>query len=137
MPTLILKTIAQFLLPLLLLVSVFVMARGHNAPGGGFVGGLLAAAAFVLYALAFHARAARQILRIGSVPLLGVGLLMALSSGLPGLVEGRPFMTAPWISPVIPGLGAVHLGTPLLFDLGVYLIVLGAALTIILALEEP
>lgn len=137
MPTLILQSVSRLLLPLMLLISVFVLVRGHNATGGGFVGGLLAAAAFALYSIAHGGAAARHILRVDPHALLGAGLLTALVSGLPALVKGQPLMAAQWATPYIPGLGTVDVGTPLLFDAGVYLVVLGVILTIFLTLLEP
>jgi multicomponent Na+:H+ antiporter subunit B len=82
-------TAARLLMPLLLMFSVFLLLRGHNQPGGGFVGGLIAAAAFSLYAISFGVARARQALLVRPVNLLGVGLLIALVSGLPAVVSGR------------------------------------------------
>lgn len=136
MPTLILQTVARFLLSLMLLISVFVLVRGHNATGGGFVGGLVASAAFILYALAYGTVAARKVLSVDSLSLIGAGLLVALASGLPPLLAGEAYLTGLWTAITVPGLGKLDLGTPLLFDTGVYLTVLGVTLTIILSLEE-
>ena len=83
-------------MPLLLLFSVFLLLRGHNEPGGGFVGGLVAAAAFALYAIAFGVKRARQALLVKPMTLLGAGLLIALFSGLPAVLRGQPFLTALW-----------------------------------------
>jgi multicomponent Na+:H+ antiporter subunit A len=124
------RTAAGLLMPLLLLFSVFLLMRGHNEPGGGFVGGLAAAAAFALYAIAFGVRRARQALRVRPLTLLGAGLLIALASGLPALLRGQPFLTASWIS------APVALGTPVLFDLGVFLVVAGVVVMMIFALAE-
>ena len=132
--SLILSTASRYLLPLLLLFSVFLLLRGHNEPGGGFVGGLVAAAAFSLHAIAFEVAETRRLLRVDPLALIGSGLLMATVSGLIGIVAGKPFMTALWSSQQLPVLGKV--GTPLLFDLGVYLVVLGITLKIIFALAE-
>jgi multicomponent Na+:H+ antiporter subunit B len=136
MTSLILRTISRYHLPLLLLFSAFLLLRGHNAPGGGFIGGLVASTGWTLYAIAFDASAARQVLRIDPQWLIVWGLSLALGSGLVGFVGVAPFLTAKWRLIDIPGVGEVHLGTPLLFDLGVYLLVIGATLTIILALDE-
>ena len=136
MTSLILRTISRYHLPLLLLFSAFLFLRGHNAPGGGFIGGLVASTGWTLYAIAFDASAARQALRIDPQWLIVWGLALALGSGLVGFMEFTPFLTAKWAFVDIPGVGEVHLGTPLLFDLGVYLLVIGATLTIILALDE-
>jgi multicomponent Na+:H+ antiporter subunit B len=136
MNSLILGTATRFLLTLLLTFSVFLLLRGHNEPGGGFVGGLVAAAAFALYALAFDPTSARRALRIDPRTLIAVGLLLAVASGLVGLALGQPFLTGEWAEVHLPGLPALDLGTPLFFDIGVYLVVVGVTLTIILALAE-
>ena len=124
----ILQTAVRVLMPLLLLFAVFLLMRGHNQPGGGFVGGLVVAASFILYSIAFGVDAARR-------ALLGVGPLVALVSGLPGLVIGQPFMTAIWTT-VTAGSTALHVGTPLVFDIGVFLAVIGVVLTIVFTLAE-
>jgi multicomponent Na+:H+ antiporter subunit A len=124
------RSAARLLMPLLLLFSVFLLFRGHNQPGGGFVGGLVAAAAFALYAIAFGAQQARQALLVRPMTLLGAGLLIALVSGLPSVVRRQPFLTAVWSS------GPVAVGTPALFDLGVFLVVAGVVLMMIFSLAE-
>jgi len=98
------------------------------------VGGLVAAAAFALYAIAYDVATARRTLGIDSRTLIGLGLLVALTSGVIGLVAGQPFMTGLWSEYAVPLLGKV--GTPLLFDIGVYLVVIGVTLTIIFGLAE-
>jgi multicomponent Na+:H+ antiporter subunit B len=129
--SLILQATTRFMLPVLLLFSVFLLLRGHNSPGGGFAGGLVAAAAYTLYALAFGPAAAREAVRADTRRLIGVGLLVAAAGGAAGLLVGRPWFTGLWAHP-----GGVHLGTPLVFDVGVYLTVAGMVLTIILTLAE-
>ena len=115
---------------MLLLFSVFLLFRGHNEPGGGFVGGLVAAAAFALYAIAFGVQRARQALLVRPLTLLGAGLLIALLSGLPAVFRGQPFLAALWTS------GPVAVGTPALFDVGVFLVVAGVVLMMIFSLAE-
>jgi multicomponent Na+:H+ antiporter subunit A len=124
------RTAARLLMPLLLLFSVFLLLRGHNEPGGGFVGGLVAAAAFALYGIAFGVQRARQALLVRPLTLLGAGLLIALVSGLPAVVRGQPFLSALWAS------GPVAVGTPALFDVGVFLVVAGVVLMMIFSLAE-
>ncbi|MEP7118947.1 MAG: Na+/H+ antiporter subunit B, partial [Acidobacteriota bacterium] len=124
------RTAARLLMPLLLVFSVFLLFRGHNQPGGGFVGGLIAAAAFALYGIAFGVRRARQALLVRPMTLLGGGLLIALASGLPAVIRGRPFLTAVWAP------GPVAVGTPALFDVGVFLVVAGVVLMMIFSLAE-
>jgi multicomponent Na+:H+ antiporter subunit B len=131
----ILQTAARVLMPLLLMFAVFLLFRGHNQPGGGFVGGLVVAASFVLYSIAFGVDAARRALLVDPATLLGSGLLIAFVSGLPGLLAGRPFMSAVWTTMNV-GATEVHLGTPLVFDIGVFLAVVGVVLTIVFTLAE-
>ena len=135
MPSLILRTSTRFLLTLLLLYSVFLLLRGHNEPGGGFVGGLFGAIAFVLYALAYSPAEARTALMVDPRSLVGTGLLISAASGALPLLLGQSFMTGLWHDLHTP-LGDLHLGTPVFFDIGVFLVVLGVTLTIILALIE-
>lgn len=136
MKSTILIVAAKFVHPLLLIFSIFLLLRGHNEPGGGFSGGLVAAAAFVLHALANDSATARRALRVDPRGLIAAGLLTALVSGLPSLLAGRPFMTGGWTSLHVPALGKLHVGTPLLFDAGVYLVVVGITLLIILSMAE-
>ena len=124
------RTAARLLMPLLLLFAVFLLLRGHNEPGGGFVGGLVAAAAFALYAIAFGVARARQALLVKPMTLLGAGLLIALASDVPAVLRGQPFMTAQWT------FGVVTAGTPMVFDIGVFLVVSGVALMMIFSLGE-
>lgn len=136
MRSLILRTATRFLKPLLLLFSIFVLLKGHNEPGGGFVGGLLAAAAFVLHAIAYDVSSTRRLLRVDPHMLIGVGLLTALASGIWSLPMRRPFMTGHWVKFEVFEIGTIDLGTPLFFDIGVYLVVLGSSLMILLSLSE-
>ena len=124
------RTAARLLMPLLLVFAVFLLFRGHDQPGGGFVGGLVAASAFALYAIAYGVRRARQALLVRPLTLLGAGLLLALVSGLPAVFRGQPFLTAWWAS------GPVAIGTPVLFDVGVFLVVAGVVLMMIFSLAE-
>lgn len=131
MNSIILKTASRAVALLMVAFSIFLLIRGHNEPGGGFIGGLTAAAAFVLLVLADGVAAARRALRLRASTLAAAGLAVALTAGLAAAVAGRPFLTGLWIV-----VGGVPLGTPLLFDLGVYLAVMGAVLTLVFALEE-
>jgi multisubunit Na+/H+ antiporter MnhB subunit len=114
---------------------LFLLWRGHNEPGGGFAGGLMAASAYVLIAISMGAAAARRALKVDPRLLISGGLLLALGSGIWGYLAGDSFLAGQWID-VNLGAGTLKLGTPLLFDTGVYLVVVGVVLTIILALME-
>jgi multicomponent Na+:H+ antiporter subunit B len=135
MRSLILSTTARLLMPLLLLFSVFLLLRGHNEPGGGFAGGLVAATAFILIAVSHDPATARSTLRVEPQALIGTGLLMAVGSGVIGLLLGQPLLTGQWWNIDLPGV-SFYLGTPLIFDIGVYLVVMGATLVMVLTLAE-
>jgi multicomponent Na+:H+ antiporter subunit B len=134
MRSLILSAATRLLLPLMMVYSVFLLIRGHNEPGGGFVGGLVAASAIALYMFSEGLAPARQTLRIDPIYLVGAGLLSAFASGILGAFLGRPFLTALWWDKKIPVL--LKLGTPLLFDIGVYLVVIGVVLTMVFSLSD-
>lgn len=127
--SLILRTTARLLLPLLLLCSVFVLLRGHNEPGGGFIGGLLAAGGFALYMLAWGRAAMLEVLRLDPRTLTGVGLVLALAAAVLPLLGGHSFFTGLWLPLSVPGVG--KLSSVLLFDVGVYLVVIGTTLVMI------
>lgn len=121
-------------MPLLLLFSIFLLFRGHNEPGGGFVGGLTAAAACALFAIAFGVQAARKLVWLHPRTWMGIGLLVAAGAGLLGIFAGGPYMTGLWTSLTLPAIG--KLGTPLVFDIGVYFVVVGMVLMILFELAE-
>ena len=130
MSSLILRTATRVLMPLLLLYGIFLLLRGHNAPGGGFAGGLVVAAAYALHSFAFGGAATRDALLVDPSRLIGAGLLLALGCGALPAFFGREFLTTLWLSP------NVGIGTPLLFDLGVFLVVIGVVLTMTFTLLE-
>ncbi|MBD3222333.1 Na+/H+ antiporter subunit B [bacterium] len=134
MRSLILQVMTRGLTPLLLLFSVYLLLRGHNSPGGGFAGGLIASSVLVLFALVFGVQETRKALRVSPLSLLVSGLAIAVLSGLVGWFEGGDFLQAWWYGREVEIIH--HFGTPLLFDLGVYLTVLGAMLTMVLTLIE-
>ena len=128
MNSLILKTAAQILVGLMLVYSAYLLLRGHNQPGGGFIGALVAVIAFALYAIVTAPRIVRKIIYIDPVMISVTGLLCTFVAGLIGMVQSASFLTAYWWT----GL----LNTSFIFDLGVYLTVFGSVLTVILHLEH-
>lgn len=133
----ILAQAARILFPTLLVLSLVVLYRGHNLPGGGFIGGLLAAIAFIVVGIGHSMAHAQRVLRVDPVVLMAWGLATAVISGVPGLFLGQPFMTGQWLPGfTLPLLGKVHLGTPLVFDVGVYLVVVGFTLHTTFSLAE-
>jgi len=132
--SIILSTASRYLLPLMLIFSFFLLLRGHNEPGGGFVGGLVAAAAYALYLIANGVDEAKKLLKAEPIKLIALGLLLAVISAFISVVTGQDFMTGVWAKNEFPVVGKV--GTPLLFDLGVYFLVLGIVTKIIFSLAE-
>jgi multicomponent Na+:H+ antiporter subunit B len=121
-------------MPILLVFSIFLLIRGHNEVGGGFVGGLVASSALMLYGIAISPEDLRKLLPISPERLVSTGLLIALISGLISVFAGKPFMTGLWLNTEIPVIGKI--GTPMLFDIGVYLLVVGIVVWILLTFAE-
>lgn len=136
MNSLILSAATRLLVPSILLLSVFVFLRGHNAPGGGFIGGLIGASGFVMYTIACGTREARAALRIDPLSLAAVGLGTALVAGLAAALFGTPLFTGHWLILGDKSAGGLALSTVLVFDIGVYLVVMGGILALVFALEE-
>jgi multicomponent Na+:H+ antiporter subunit B len=124
MRSLILTVVAQVVVPVTTVFAVYLLLRGHNEPGGGFIAGLVTVSAIVLRGLAFGEREAGA--RLGhlrhAIPL---GLVVAMASALPALLWGGAYFTHIHGYLPVPGLGAVPLSTALIFDIGVYLVVVG------------
>lgn len=122
---------ARLVVPFQVAFAVFLLLRGHNLPGGGFIGGLVLASALVLRKVARP----DQEVALGWTRLTGGGLLLALAAGVAPMLAGKPFYAGLWGGSVwLPMLGDVKLGTPLLFDIGVFLIVTGVAARVLLLL---
>jgi multisubunit Na+/H+ antiporter MnhB subunit len=135
MQSYILRAATRLLVGLILVFSIYLLFRGHNAPGGGFSAALVAGTAFALFAIAAGPRPVRMALRIEPRMLIAWGLLLAVGSGLIAVMAGRPYLTGLWWTPAALN-GALAVGTPLFFDIGVFLVVLGTILTLLLNLEE-
>jgi multicomponent Na+:H+ antiporter subunit B len=135
MNTIIFRTLSPFVTGLILVFSVFVTLRGHNEPGGGFIGGLIAASGFAIYGLSHGVPRVREMLWMHPLVYAGFGLALAVASGLLSIVFARGFLTGLWVFPTLFGV-EVALSTPLFFDLGVYFVVAGTMTSIALALEE-
>jgi multicomponent Na+:H+ antiporter subunit B len=134
MNTLIFRTVAPFLTALMVLFSLFVLLRGHNEPGGGFIGGLIAVSAFAIYGIANGVAAVRQALWFHPMAISAFGLFIACIAGLLSFVFAVPFMTGLWVYPALLGI-EMPLSSVMLFDAGVYLVVVGSITSIALALE--
>jgi multicomponent Na+:H+ antiporter subunit B len=135
MRSLILRTVAPLIVGLMVLFSIFVLLRGHNEPGGGFIGGLIAVAALSIYGIAFGVETVRRAIVFHPLAIAGAGLMLSTLSGLVSMVFHVPFMTGLWIYPVILG-EEVPLSSVMTFDIGVYLVVVGAVTSVALSLED-
>jgi multicomponent Na+:H+ antiporter subunit B len=129
MNTLIFRTMAPLIAALMALFSIVVLLRGHNDPGGGFIGGLLAASAAAIGGMAFGVGTIRRLLRVNPLGIAGFGVLLASLAGLLSAAFGVPFLTGLW-------LPANLFGVPGVFDIGVYCVVFGTLTAIALALED-
>ncbi|KRA55820.1 MnhB domain-containing protein [Devosia sp. Root635] len=134
MNSLIFRTIAPLIVAVMLVFSIYVCLRGHNEPGGGFIGGLIAASAMAILGMSGGAGEARRALRIDPLAIAGFGVFIAGLSGLLSLFTGTPFMTSIWVYLEL-GQTTVPLSTPMVFDIGVYFVVFGTISAVALALE--
>ncbi|WP_435607793.1 monovalent cation/H+ antiporter subunit A [Pseudomonas knackmussii] len=132
----ILATLARLLLPLALLVAVFIFLRGHNLPGGGFIAGLVTAVALILQYIACGSRWMRTRLPLNYSRTAGLGVFIAGLTGLGSWAFGYPFLTSSFGHFHLPLVGEFELATAMLFDLGVYLTVVGATLLILAGIGE-
>lgn len=135
--SLVLKTVVLLLFYLINIFSFYLLLRGHNAPGGGFIAGLGSALSVILLSLAVGVEAAQRVLRIDPLRLATFGLLVSFSTAIAPVLFGQPFLRHYSITlNHVPLVGDLPLGTPLLFDLGVFFVVIGVSTKLIFALTR-
>ena len=134
MKTLILSTILRILTPLFISFALYMFFRGHDKPGGGFIAGLIASIPFMLHSMVFGYRRTISVFKIRPRLLAGLGLLLALASGMFSVVQGAPYLCPVWVEKTLPFVGKI--GTPIFFDFGVLLVVFGVVLQITFLLTE-
>ena len=132
----ILQSFARLTLHLLLLFAIYLLLRGHNAPGGGFIAGVLTAVAITFQMIAFDAAAFRRETPLNPLRIVSLGLLVAALTGLGAVALGQPFLTSAFGHFFVPLLGEVELATAMGFDIGVYLVVVGTTIGIIQSVAE-
>jgi multicomponent Na+:H+ antiporter subunit B len=137
MRSLILLVIARGILPVSTLFAIYLLLRGHNEPGGGFIAGLVTASAIVLQGLAFGTVSTRERLSQIIRPAAWVGIIIAALSGILAMFVGDPFLTHYHAYMPLPGGGYYHLSTTLIFDIGVYMAVVGTAAMLVSVFAEP
>jgi multicomponent Na+:H+ antiporter subunit B len=137
--SLILSAATRFLAPLMLAFSLFILLRGHDEPGGGFIGGLIAATALALQAKAEGTETARRALKVDPLMMALAGLGCAVAAGFWGWLVKGAFLASVWPFLAVGPSGekaGLPVGSTLLFDVGVYLVVVGAVAGLFLALED-
>lgn len=129
-----LSTGARTMVPTLALFSVFLLIVGHDLPGGGFAGGLILSAAMLVVFLTFGGRGLRRVLPVEGEQLVGIGLALALLSGFVGLLFENAFLAYTTTTLSLPIIGDLKLTSLLIFDAGVYVLVVGLVSSAILRL---
>ncbi len=136
MSSLILTTVTRLVFFVVLLFSLYLLLRGHNNPGGGFIAGVMTALAILLLSIASDLRHVRRVLPVEPRLLTGVGLLISLTTGVVPMLFGYPFLTSTFGHLHAPWLGDVELASAFFFDLGVYSVVVGGTVLMIMTLAE-
>lgn len=131
MNSIILQTVARVALYVLLILAAFLLFAGHNAPGGGFIAGLLAAAAFILQMLAFDLEYVAKLFPVNPLGVVATGLILAAGVGFVPMLLGYPFLTSAFTTITVPIIGRGELTSVFFFDLGVFFVVVGAMMTVI------
>jgi len=133
---LILQTITKIVIFIILAFALHLFFAGHNAPGGGFIAGLITSAAIILLLLAFDVKTVTRIFPFDFKKVAALGLLIAVATGMGSFIFGVPFLTHTFDYFELPLLGKTPLATAVLFDTGVYLVVIGVTMTVIQTIGE-
>lgn len=136
MNSVILQIAARYVRWMLLIFALVALIRGHNYPGGGFIGGLLAGLALVYDGFAFDHKRILKKRKIKPVWFIGAGLSLIVISAVPGILSGDVLMKGVWLSFYIPLLGQLKVGTPFVFDIGVFFVVIGITILFFLSLKH-
>lgn len=136
MNSIILQIAAKYIRGILLFFAVLALLRGHNNPGGGFIGGLLAALSIIYYGFAFNTEKIKERMIIKPNIYLAFGLLLVLLSFIPSIVNNITLMQGVWLKINLPLLGELKLGTPFIFDIGVFFTVIGVIFLFFISLTN-
>lgn len=132
----ILQTLTKMFVFVIIAFSIYLFLAGHHHPGGGFIGGLMTTSAIVLLLLSNGWKVIKQVIPIDFKNLMAIGLLIAVGTGMGSFLFGVPFLTQTFGYFYLPILGKTELATAVLFDIGVYLVVVGVTLSIIQSIGE-
>ena len=137
MSSLLLRTATKLIFPLILIFAAYIAIKGHNEPGGGFIGGLMAAVAFLLYRMTHGRGALLRLLPFHPRVLVFAGLMIALTTAVLPMFFGSPFLTTTVIDEFPIGFGqSIHFASAVFFDAGVLLVVVGVSVGMIQRLHE-
>ena len=136
MSSLILRTAMRLIVPLALLFAAYMALKGHNEPGGGFIGGLIAAVGLALFRMANGAEPMQQLLPVHPRMLVFTGLALALATAVAPLLIGKPLLTSKVANVHLPFGETIHFASAMFFDLGVLLVVIGVSVGMIVRLSE-
>lgn len=136
MSSLILRTAMRLVVPLSLLFAAFLALKGHNEPGGGFIGGLVAAVALALQRMASGPGALRQMVPVHPRNLVFIGLALALLTAVVPMAGGLPLLTSAVVEAHLPGMDPLHVASAMFFDIGVLFVVVGVSIGMIIRLSE-
>ena len=134
--SLILKSFSKYIFVFINVAAIFIFFKGHNEPGGGFIAGVATAISLVLLEMTQEYSLVKKMLRIDPLTIAGAGLILAYGTSFAPVIVNKPFLYHKMIHLHIPILGDLHVGTPLLFDLGVYLVVVGVLSKMIFVFSE-
>lgn len=136
MNSVILQIASRYVRGLLIIFAVIALLRGHNFPGGGFIGGLLAGLSVVFKGYAYSVNQIKENMKLTPEIYIGSGLSAILLSVIPGIIRKEQFMTGVWYRIFLPLLGEIKLGTPLLFDFGIFMIIIGVTIMFLFSLTK-
>ncbi|HKL09469.1 MAG TPA: MnhB domain-containing protein [Bacteroidales bacterium] len=132
----ILENIVTLFRKFMVIYSIYLLLRGHNNPGGGFIAGIIASTGFIFFAIIHGTKALQNIIKFKPQLFIASGLSFVFIAAFLPVITSKEILTGLWIHTKIPVLGELHLGTPLIFDTGVFLVVIGVILTIVISIME-
>lgn len=136
MNSIILQIASRYIKWIFIAIALIALIRGHNDPGGGFIGGLLASLAFIFKGFAYSFYELKQQLKRKPDYLISGGLALVLASFVPSVLNHQQLMKGVWIKPHLPFIGELKLGTPLIFDIGVFFVVIGITFVFMTSLTK-
>lgn len=131
-----LQTAIKILVFIIMTFSIYILFAGHHNPGGGFIGGLITASALVLLYIAFDLQSVRDMMPVDFNQLAAAGVIVSVLTGTVSFLFNVPFLTQTFTYVNLPLLGETELASAVIFDLGVYMTVIGATMTIITSISE-